>query len=77
MAELTQRQWATVVAGRKALRETIARDYPNDLVPLLVVAITGQFADICAASAAKGDLIHIINGQLRDAGLELRPLRRN
>jgi hypothetical protein len=77
IVELTERQWLTVEAGRKALRETIAAGYPGDVVPLVTVAIVGLFSNICRASSGKADLVAIINSELRDVGLELRPTRSN
>lgn len=79
MVELTERMWRVVIEARRALRATIERDYATDANTLTAVAVTGAFADLCAASSEPGvrDLVAVINHQLRDAGLELRPLRRN
>lgn len=76
--ELTPRQWQTVQAGRQALIEAIGKDYPAaaDQNRLGAVAIAGAFADMCTFSLARADLVAVINAQLRDAGLELRPVRR-
>jgi hypothetical protein len=77
--ELTERQWAAVVAGRKAMAERIMQDYPLDANALLAVAVTGAFAEMCTTSstAEARAVIDIINTQLREAGLRLVPLPRN
>jgi len=59
------------------MRETIAANYPGDVVPLVAVAIVGAFAEIRRKSTAAGELVAIINGELREVGLELRHLRRH
>jgi hypothetical protein len=75
--ELTERQWLTIAAGRQAMHQTIAAAYPGDAMPLFVTGITAAFVQILAASLGEGELIALVNDQLRGAGLQLVKLRRN
>jgi len=74
--ELTARQHEAIKAGRKAMRETIAKRYPFDLLRLLVVGIVGEFASIVRASSASKVLTAIINEELAGCGLEVVRKRR-
>ena len=59
------------------MRRAIAAEYPGDVVPPVAVAVVGEFASICHLSSGKRDLVAIINAELREVGLELRPTRRH
>jgi hypothetical protein len=75
---LSPQEFRLVQHARRALAETIEAVAPPDQVlPLVVLAVCGIFADLCSVSTATPDLIAAINQQLRGAGLELRPIARN
>jgi hypothetical protein len=77
-AALTEEQHAAVLEARKALARSIERRYPPRLARALVaVAIAAAFSDMARASIASAELIAVINGEIVDAGLELRWLPRN
>jgi hypothetical protein len=78
MSELGEEEHAAVLEARKALIRSLERQFPpRHAGNLVCAAVAGFFADICAASSGRADLIEVINQQLRTAGLELRPVARN
>jgi hypothetical protein len=76
--ELTRAQHQAMEAARRALAMSLEESCGADQVlPLAVVAITGAFADIVAASAGARALIEVINPQLEQSGYRLVSVARN
>jgi hypothetical protein len=75
---MTEEQLAAVIDARKVLIRSLEKRYPSRLAEILTcVAISGQFANLVAASSGRADLVDVINRQLADVGLKLVPTPRH
>jgi hypothetical protein len=78
MSELGEKEHRAVVNARRGLVRAIEREFPPKTANALVaVAVAGFFADICAASSGRADLVAIINAELARVGLQLTELPRH